>query len=107
MRNRYTFGISDTTVAKANAAKGSRSRSTTGVMTIPTIRQATSAPLCTLAPASEIIAQREACASILIAAGMGSIRQGIGSAACRADRQQGYADKRGRPKCETCEIGNE
>jgi hypothetical protein len=77
VRNRYTPGISDTTDAKASAAKGSRNRSVIGVMMIPTTRHAASAPVSTLAPAREIMAQREACASIPIAAGMGSIRHGI------------------------------
>ena len=46
-------------------------------MMVPTIRQATSVPVSKLAPATEIIAQCEACASIPIMMVIGSIRHGI------------------------------
>src|SRR4029434_9322578 len=44
---------------------------------VPTTRHATSAPVSTLAPATEIVAQRAACASIPITTGIGTIRHGM------------------------------
>jgi len=77
IRNRNTPGSRDTTEAKAKAANGSRSRSAIGETMVPTTRHATSAPVSTLAPATEIVAQRAACASIPITTGIGTIRHGM------------------------------
>lgn len=54
-------GIIETTAEKPSAANGRCRRSTTGVTMMLTRRQPTSAPVATLAPASEISAQRAAC----------------------------------------------
>ena len=62
---------------KANAANGNRRRLATGVAIVPTNRQATSAPTWTLVPATAIATQRKAWASMPMATGTGSIRQGM------------------------------
>ena len=75
--NRNTPGISDTTEAKARLAKGSRSRSATGVTTAPTTRHATSAPAAGPAPQTANSIHRSAWATIPTAIGIGSIRHGM------------------------------
>src|SRR4029434_9007907 len=77
IRNRNTPGSRDTTEAKAKAANGSRSRSAIGETMVPTTRHATSAPVSTLAPDTEIGAQRAAVARIPITTGIGTIRHGM------------------------------
>ena len=67
----------ETTEAKANAANGNRRRAATGVAIVPTNRQATNAPTWTLVPATAIATQRNAWASMPMAMGIGSIRQGM------------------------------
>src|SRR5215469_568940 len=48
--NMKTPGIIETTEAKPIAAKGMRQRRETGAMSMPTIKQATNAPVAVLAP---------------------------------------------------------
>jgi hypothetical protein len=71
-RNRKKPGIIETTAEKPNAAKGRRRRLAIGVTIELTRTHATRAPAATLAPASEMSAQRAACASIPTAIGNGS-----------------------------------
>jgi hypothetical protein len=75
--NRKKPGINETTAEKAIAAKGRCRRSTTGVTRTLTSTQATSAPVAALPPATEISAQRAACASMPIAIGNASRCHGI------------------------------
>src|SRR5205809_250284 len=75
--NRKKPGIIETTAEKATAAKGRCRRSTTGVTMTLTSRQATSAPVAAFVPATEISAQRAACASMPAAIGNASRRHGI------------------------------
>ena len=75
--NRKKPGINETTAEKATAAKGRCRRSTTGVARTLTSMHATSAPVGALPPATEISAQRAACASMPTAIGNASRRHGI------------------------------
>src|SRR6266436_9797745 len=75
--NRKKPGINETTAEKATAAKGKCRRSTTGVARTLTSMQATNAPVGALPPATEISAQRAACASMPAAIGNASRRHGI------------------------------
>src|SRR6202162_2764017 len=75
--NRKKPGIIETTAEKARAAKGRCRRSATGVTRTLTSMQATSAPVAAFVPATEISAQRAACASMPQAIGNGSRRHGV------------------------------
>src|SRR6266436_5804444 len=75
--NRKKPGIIETTAEKARAAKGRCRRSTTGVTMTLASRQATSAPVAAFVPATEISAQRAACAIMPTAIGNASRRPGI------------------------------
>jgi hypothetical protein len=75
--NRKKPGINETTAEKARAANGKCRRSTIGVTRTLTSMQATSAPVAAFVPATEISAQRAACASMPAAIGNASRRHGI------------------------------
>jgi hypothetical protein len=75
--NRKKPGINETTAEKARAAKGRCRRSAIGVTRTLTNMQATSAPVAAFVPATEISAQRAACASMPAAIGNASRRHDI------------------------------
>ena len=76
-RNRKRPRIIETTAEKPRTPRGSRKRSATGVLIIPTRMLATSAPVAASAPARATNAQRAACPSMPTTIGNGSKRQCI------------------------------